>query len=151
MDKIKTRIFCDVTLSAIDPAGVLARIENTGHGAQNLFFGKVRAENRGREVVAVAYDAAVGLAYRALQEIAAEATQRWGREMNICVVHRIGKLAVGEVSVAIGVSATHRDEAYQASRYIIEQIKVRAPIWKKEYYSTGETDWLKGHSLCQHV
>lgn len=68
--------------------------------------------------------------------------------MRICIVHRIGKLAQGDISVGVGVSSPHRDECYQASRYVIEEIKRRAPIWKREAYESGETEWLKGHMLC---
>lgn len=120
------------------------------HGAQNYFFGSVRDFNMGKNVVAVSYDAYIPLGEKVLREIAYEAQDRWGLDLRICVVHRVGTLAVGEMSVGIGVSSPHRDESYQASRYIIEQIKIRAPIWKKEHYEDGETEWLKGHALCQH-
>lgn len=120
------------------------------HGAQNYFFGSVRDFNLGKKVVAVSYDAYIPLGEKILKELAQEAQDRWGLDLRICVVHRVGQLAVGEVSVGIGVSSAHREEAYQASRYIIEQIKLRAPIWKKEHYEDGETEWLKGHALCSH-
>lgn len=143
------RIRCSVTAGKIDPTTVLAFANESGNGAQTFFFGAVRARNAGRDVVAVEYDAAEALAERVLGEIASEALSKWGRGLKIQVIHRTGRLEVGELSVAIGVSSPHRDEAYLASRYVIEQIKVRAPIWKKEIYSDGETEWLKGHALCQ--
>ncbi len=144
------RILCEIVNEKIDPSEVFEFASDFGHGAQNFFFGSVRSENLGREVVAVGYDAATPLAEKVLNEIATEALSRWGDTIRVCVLHRVGKLSVGEVSVAIGVSSKHRDESYQASRYIIEEIKKRAPIWKKEFYSDGETEWLKGHALCQH-
>lgn len=143
-------IWCIVTDKRISPIDVFELASDLSHGAQNFFFGAVRAKNLGRTVVAVAYDAFVPLAEATLFEIAREARSKWGESLKICVTHRTGKLEVGELSVAIGVSSPHRNESYQASRYIIEQIKKRAPIWKKEFYDNGETEWLKGHALCQH-
>ena len=144
-------VLCVVTEKQINPSEVFALTSNFSHGAQNFFFGAVRAKNLGRTVVAVAYDAFVPFAEVTIFEIAGEARTKWGDSLKICVIHRTGKLKVGELSVAIGVSSPHRDESYRASRYIIEQIKQRAPIWKKEFYENGETEWLKGHALCQHV
>lgn len=143
-------IWCIVSEKKINPTDVFEFASDFGHGAQNFFFGAVRAKNFGRTVVAVAYDAFVPLAEATLFEIVRESKAKWGKSLKICVMHRTGKLDVGELSVAIGVSSPHRDECYQASRYIIEQIKQRAPIWKKEFYDNGETEWLKGHALCQH-
>lgn len=144
-------VYCEVSEKKIDPAAVVEFTNDTSHGAKNYFFGAVRKSNVGKNVVAVAYDAAIPLAIQSLKEIANEAVLKWGTSLKICVFHRVGKLEVGEVSVAIGVSSIHRDESYLASRYVIEQLKVRAPIWKKEYYLDGETQWLKGHALCQHT
>jgi molybdopterin synthase catalytic subunit len=116
-------------------------------GAQVVFCGVVRNRNDGRDVVAVTYDAHRTLAERTFQELAEEACARWGEDLSIVVAHRAGRLSVGEVSVVIGVASPHRDEAYQASRYLIEQLKVRSPVWKLEHYADGESDWLEGHSL----
>lgn len=144
------KILCKILETPIESNEVFQFTHHPSHGAQNFFFGAVRGKNMGRDVVAVEYDAAIQLAETTLREIAQEAQTQWGESLKICVLHRIGKLAVGEVSVAIGVSSPHRDESYQASRYVIEEIKKRAPIWKREFYLDGETEWLKGHALCQH-
>ncbi len=125
-------------------------LTDPGHGAQTVFLGRVRDLNHGRKVVAVSYDLFFPLAHAVFTEIAREALAQWGTSMRLGIFHRMGRLDVGEVSVAIGVSSPHRDEAYQASRFVIENIKHRAPIWKKEHYEDGETEWLKGHSLCGH-
>lgn len=146
----ESRVYCKVTADKIEPNLVFEFASDFGHGAQSFFFGSVRSRNLGREVIAVDYDAATPLAEKVLREISAEALSRWGDTLRICVFHRVGKLSVGEISVAIGVSSKHRDESYRASRYIIEEIKKRAPVWKKEFYPEGETEWLKGHALCQH-
>ena len=144
------RVSSVVTEFAIQNQEIFQFVQDFEHGGQCFFFGAVRSQNHGLQVVAVEYDAFIPLAEKTFTEIAHEAIAKWGNDLKIIVRHRTGKLLVGEISVAIGVSSKHRDEAYQASRYVIEQIKVRAPIWKKEYYTNGETEWLKGHSLCQH-
>lgn len=116
-------------------------------GAHIVFFGVVRNLNEGRRVLAVTYDAHRPLAEKTFREIAEEACTRWGSDLGIFVAHRTGRLSVGEVSVLIGVASPHRDEAYEASRYVIEQLKVRSPVWKQEHYADGDSTWLKGHSL----
>lgn len=121
------------------------------YGAVAQFVGVVRNHNRGRAVKAVEYDIFAPLARRVLEEICQETRKQWGEKTYLYVAHRHGKLAVGEASVIIIAATPHRDEAFTACRYIIEQIKLRAPIWKKEHYDSGESEWVKGHSLCQHA
>ena len=116
-------------------------------GALLVFSGVVRNRNEGRQVLAVTYDAHRPLAEKTFREIAEEACARWGADLTVVVAHRAGRLSVGEVSVLIGVASSHRDEAYQASRYVIEQLKLRSPVWKQEHYADGDSGWLKGHSL----
>lgn len=147
---MKDSVYCEVSDALILPLSVFDFAKDHGHGAQAFFFGAVRSENMGKKVLGVAYEAAPLLALKTIEEIARECLVKWGSSLRIMVVHRTGKLLVGDLSIAIGVTSCHRDEAFQASRYIIEEIKVRAPIWKKEYYADGETEWLKGHALCQH-
>jgi molybdopterin synthase catalytic subunit len=148
--KQRGEITCWISEEKINQPQILEMTPQRSHGAQNYFFGSVREVNLGKKVVAVSYDAYIPLGEKILREISMEAQDQWGFELRITVSHRVGALNVGECSVGIGVSSPHRDEAYQASRYIIEQIKKRAPIWKKEFYEDGETEWLKGHALCQH-
>lgn len=119
-------------------------------GAEVWFYGRVRNHNFGRQVLSVEYDAFGPLCENVFREIAEE-SQRWSKGGAITIIHRHGLLEIGEISVAIGVSTPHRDEAYKASRFIIEQIKVRAPVWKKENYVDGQSEWVKGHALCQHA
>ena len=120
------------------------------HGAQIIFSGRVRNHNQGKKVMGVSYDAYQPLAKTALEEIATEAKAKWGDDLSITVAHRFGRLGIGEVSVVILVSSRHRDESYKASRYVIEQLKVRAAIWKQEHYEDGDSEWLQGHALCGH-
>jgi molybdopterin synthase catalytic subunit len=123
---------------------------NSSHGAINYFIGIVRNFNLGLNVVGMEYDCFVPLCEKTFLDIATEAQNKWDKDANILIIHRHGKLDIGEASVAIVATTRHRDESYQITRYIIEEIKVRAPIWKKEYYQDGETDWVRGHALCQH-
>ncbi len=139
-----------LTETPIDVAGLLKEI-SPHHGAQLVFSGVVRDHNHGRSVLAVSYDAHPVLTQKVLRDIAGEACAQWGEGLYVRFHHRVGRLAVGEVSTAIVVSSPHRDEVYQASRYLIEELKKRAPIWKKEHYTDGDSEWLQGHALCGHV
>jgi molybdopterin synthase catalytic subunit len=143
--------FCKIVDQPIDLAQVLSHLEDPRHGAQNIFVGNVRNHNMGKQVVSVSYDAFTELAENILSEICSEASKKWGEALKFVVFHRTGSLKIGESSIVIAVGSPHRDESYQASRYVIEQIKVRAPIWKKEFYTDGETEWVKGHTLCCHA
>jgi molybdopterin synthase catalytic subunit len=139
-----------VTLDPIDLGKVASWSPHSKHGAINSFVGIVRSSNLGREVVAMEYDCFIPLCEKTFTEIALEAQQKWANDANIFILHRHGRLAVGEASVAIVATTGHRDESYRITRYIIEEIKTRAPIWKKEHYKDGETEWVQGHALCQH-
>ena len=134
----------------LDAAAVAGRLSDSSHGAQVLFVGVVRDENRGRKVRSVSYDAFEPLAEKTLRDICLEAGAKWGAGLRFVAVHRTGRLTLGEASVIVGVGSPHRVEAYEASRYVIEKLKLRVPIWKMEEYVDGETEWLRGHALCAH-
>ncbi len=134
---------CRIISQPIDAATLLAEVATPSDGAVLLFWGVVRNENDGREVNGLEYEAYAEMAEAKLREIVAEAAQRW-RIGEIAAVHRIGKLNVGEASVGIAVAAPHRAEAYEASRYVIEELKRRVPIWKREHYLDGPSAWLGG-------
>lgn len=134
---------CRVTDEPIDPAAVLAGAAGPGDGAALLFVGMVRDRNDGRDVGHLEYRAYAEMAERVLEEIVREAETRW-EVGEATVVHRVGRLEIGETAVAIVVAAPHRGEAYEASRYIIEELKKRVPIWKREGYVEGESEWLPG-------
>ena len=125
-------------------------VANPAHGGEVHFFGVVRDLNDGRRVLAVSYEAHAPLCEATFREIAEAMVQRYGPALDVALVHRVGRLAVGEVSIAICVSSPHRDEAYRASRDIIEAVKHRAPIWKQEHYVDGDSGWVQGHALCAH-
>lgn len=134
-----------ITRQPLDPAAVLGLVGDPGDGAVLLFLGTVRDRNEGRRVVAIEYDAYVPMAEQILAAIAREAAARYGTP-RIAVGHRVGELAVGEVSVAIAVSSTHRAEAFDAARYVIEEIKRRLPVWKRERHPEGDARWVAGQA-----
>lgn len=136
-------ILSSVSPDVIVPAEVLARVGSDEDGAVLLFLGIVRDHADGRAVKGMHYDGYVEMAEPILAEIAAEAATRLGTE-RLAVAHRIGDLVIGDVSVAIAVSSPHRAEAYEASRYVIEEIKTRLPVWKKEHYADGGARWVEG-------
>jgi molybdopterin synthase catalytic subunit len=116
----------------------LAALQGTGaaDGALCLFVGVVRGENEGRRVVRLDYEAYEEMALPMMEEIAAEARARFGVS-DVRIVHRLGRLEVGEVSVAVAVASPHRAEAFAACRYAIDTLKAKVPIWKKEFYADG--------------
>ncbi|MGH7502988.1 MAG: molybdenum cofactor biosynthesis protein MoaE [Longimicrobiales bacterium] len=132
-----------VTAKPIHAATVLDHVGTEDDGAILTFLGTVRRNNDGMAVRGMRYDAYESMAQRTLEEIASEAHQRWNVS-RIAVVHRTGELDIGDVSVAIAVSAPHRAESFEAVRYIIEELKKRLPVWKKEHYVSGEERWLNG-------
>jgi len=129
-----------LTAAAIDPARVAALVAAPGAGGTVLFIGTVRDENRGREVLSLHYEAFAPMAVREITAIAAEARTRFGVR-GVAVHHRTGSLALGDVAVVVAVAGVHRAEAFLAARYVIDELKARAPIWKKEIYRDGES-WL---------
>lgn len=136
-------VHCAVGPDAIDPGAVLARVGSDEDGAALLFVGVVRNHADGRAVSGMRYDAYVEMAGKELRSIAAEAAVRLGTD-RVAVEHRIGELGIGDVSVAIAVSSPHRAESFDAARYVIEEIKKRLPVWKKEHYFDGTAEWVEG-------
>ncbi len=139
-----------IVTAPIDVEALLQKVAAAEDGAAVLFLGVVRDHNDGRSVSGMEYEAYVEMAERVLADISSEAAHVLGTD-RVAVEHRIGTLAVGEVSVAIAVSSPHRDEAYRASRHVIEEIKKRLPVWKQEHYLDGERTWLPGHTPAPEV
>lgn len=135
-------MYAAIVHEPIDPLAVLARVGGAQDGAVVLFLGTVRDHNDGRPVRGLRYEAYEEMAATVLEAITREAADR--AVTDVAVAHRVGELSVGEHSVAIAVAAPHRADAYDASRYIIEEIKKRLPIWKHEHYVDGEARWLGG-------
>jgi molybdopterin synthase catalytic subunit len=125
----------------IDAAALLAEVGDASTGATTLFLGTVRNVNDGRAVSGIEYSAYRAMAERELEAIAREAVERFDTS-RVVVEHRLGTLSLGDVSVAIAVAHAHRGPAYDASRYIIEALKRRVPIWKREAYVDGTREWV---------
>ena len=127
-----------------EPAGVGADSETSAgrDGAVVTFLGLVRNHNRGRSVRYLEYEAYEPLALKAFERIAAEIGERWP-SARLALHHRIGRLEIGEASVAIAARAPHRGDAYAACRYAIERVKQIAPIWKREFLDGGDV-WIEG-------
>jgi molybdopterin synthase catalytic subunit len=125
----------------LDPAALLAEVAGVANGASILFVGTVRDVNDGRPVSGIEYTAYESMAARELDSIVSEAASRFGTH-DIVVEHRIGQLGLGEASVVIAVAHAHRAQAYDASRFMIEELKRRVPIWKREEYLDGTREWV---------
>jgi molybdopterin synthase catalytic subunit len=128
-----------------DIAPLRARLLSNKAGAYLGFEGWVREVNEGRPVLALTYEAYVALAEAEGEKILDEALQRFAI-VDAAAVHRVGRLVLGELAVWVGVSAGHRDGAFAASRWIIDEIKARVPIWKHEHYADGDAGWLHPES-----
>lgn len=125
----------------IDVAAIVAEVTGPANGAVSLFLGTVRDTNQGRPVLAIEYSAYSEMAERELAALAQEAVEMFGTE-HVVIEHRTGYVALAEPSVVIAVASPHRAAAQDASRWIIEQLKQRVPIWKKEHYVDGTREWV---------
>jgi len=129
------------TASPIDTAAARRELLDPGAGGFASFEGWVRDHNEGLAVGRLEYEAFEALAVKEGDRILAEALERFPVKHALCV-HRIGALAIGELAVWVGVSSAHRGEAFDACRYIIDEVKHRVPIWKKEHYLNGDSGWV---------
>jgi molybdopterin synthase catalytic subunit len=132
----------DVVDHPIDTAQVLASVSHPGAGGIALFVGTTRNHSHGKEVLYLEYEAYVPMALSMMTQIAAEATARWGLHA-ISIVHRRTRVGIGEASVVIAVSSSHRKEAFEACRYAIDTLKKTVPVWKKEFFADGAV-WVDG-------
>lgn len=132
-----------ISAGPLDPAALLAQVAGESAGAVVLFTGLVRGVNAGRRVVTVHYEAYAAMAEAELDRIVAEAVARFPGSA-IAAAHRTGMLAVGETSVAVAAAHAHRAAAFDACRYVVEELKRRVPIWKHEHYADGSAAWLDG-------
>jgi molybdopterin synthase catalytic subunit len=133
---------CD---TALLPAQLQRAVQDPSCGGYASFEGWVRNCNEGQTVLRLEYEAFAPLAAREGQRILEAARERFG-VMHASCAHRIGDLGVGELAVWVGVSAVHRGEAFDACRFIIDEVKHRVPVWKKEHYTDGNSGWVN----CEH-
>lgn len=132
---------CHVGPEMVDPADVMRRVMAPGNGGIATFVGTVRDHADGELVTGLAYSAYEAMAQRELSLIVREAAGL-AQGLAVAAVHRTGSLGVGEISVAIAAGHAHRGPAFEACRYVIEQIKQRVPIWKREQFASGVSDWV---------
>jgi molybdopterin synthase catalytic subunit len=129
-----------ISATAIEVAPLREALLAQAAGAYASFEGWVRDHNEGRAVLGLAYEAYEALAESEGEKVLAEARAKFAI-VDVACVHRSGELAIGELAVWVGVSAAHRDAAFSACRYVIDEVKARVPIWKRERYADGEALW----------
>lgn len=137
----------DITEQPLLLEPLIEAVQRPSSGAVATFLGVVREQTRGRQVRYLEYEAYREMAIAKLREIADEIRQKWKVD-DVAIVHRIGRLQIGQASVAIAVSAPHRHEALAACAYAIDRLKEIVPIWKKEVWTDGE-EWA-GPGTCTH-
>lgn len=130
-----------ISTAPVDPMALKRTLEADEAGACVCFEGWVRNHNDGEPVTALEYETHEPLAVKEGERVLAEALERFAVVRVECV-HRAGKLEIGDCAVWVGVSAAHRGAAFDACRYVIDEIKQRLPIWKKEHYVSGESGWV---------
>lgn len=135
--------------TAIDPDALRRQLFDPAAGAYCGFEGWIRNLNEGETVLRLEYEVYKPLAVSEGEKVLAEAAEKFPHLHAQCV-HREGLLEIGDCAVWVGVSSPHRDEAFQACRYIIDQVKVRLPIWKKEFYASGDSGWVNCERCAQH-
>ena len=129
-----------LTLNRINIKAVVDDVTTPESGGIDLFVGTTRNHARGRSVTLLEYEAYRPMAVGVMEQLEREAHRRWPLN-RVAIVHRLGKVPVGEASVAIAVSSAHRKEAFEACRFLIDTLKKEVPIWKREYFSDGTTEW----------
>jgi len=130
-----------LTTAPIDSAALLARVSSPAAGAVVLFLGTVRELTAGRQTLRLHYDCYPAMAEKKLAELEQEAQSRWPL-VAAAVIHRLGRLELGEASVAVAVSSAHRDVAFEAGRWLIDTLKEVVPVWKQEHWADGSTEWV---------
>ena len=133
---------CRITREPIDEQELIRAVQTPADGAVCVFYGVVREDSMNKKVRFLEYDAYPEMAEKKMREILDEVAKRWP-EQRAAIVHRIGKLEIGEPSVVIAVGSPHRPESFEACRYVIDRVKQEVPIWKKEVFADGE-QWVEG-------
>jgi molybdopterin synthase catalytic subunit len=130
-----------LTNTVIDYTALTESVRSSAAGAVVLFLGTVREMTDGRQTTALDYEAFPQMAEAKLEELLVEARQKWPI-VHAGIAHRLGRLELGAVSVAIAVSTPHRQQAFEAGQYLIDRLKQIVPIWKKENWADGSTEWV---------
>ena len=131
-----------ITSEVITEAEVREVVESPESGAIVLFLGTVRNNTDGRSVKHLEYEAYAPMAERKMAQIGEEISEKWGIR-RVAIVHRVGTLEIGEVSVAVGVASPHRKDGFEACKYAMDRLKQIVPIWKREVWTDGKAEWVK--------
>ncbi|HEU5171215.1 MAG TPA: molybdenum cofactor biosynthesis protein MoaE [Gemmatimonadales bacterium] len=134
-----------LTTAPLELGRLVTRVSAPGRGGIACFLGVVRDQQGGRAVARLDYSAYEPMAEAECERIVTEARGRWNAE--VALEHRLGRLEIGEAAVAIAAAAAHRDAAFAACRYAIEQVKQRVPIWKREEYVDGGVEWVNPQAV----
>lgn len=138
-----------LTYETIDYAALTESVRSNAAGAVVLFLGTVREMTNGRQTTALDYEAFPEMARAKFEELIAGARDKWPI-VNAAIVHRLGRLELGDVSVAVAVSTPHRQQAFEAGKFLIDRLKEIVPIWKKENWADGTTEWVHpGVESCE--
>lgn len=129
----------------LDSAAADAFLRTEAAGGITLFVGTTRRWTGERETIRLAYDAYAPMAVKKMRILADEAADRWPTQ-KICLLHRLGEVPPPEASVVVGVACAHRAEAFAACRWLIDTLKAQVPIWKREHYADGSTEWVQGQT-----
>jgi molybdopterin synthase catalytic subunit len=124
-------------------------VHSPARGGVSVFLGQVRDHHEGRAVTRLDYSAYGAMAEAECARIVAEAERRWN--VGVALRHRVGSLAIGEVAVAVVAASAHRADAFSACRFVIEEVKLRVPIWKREHYADGTATWVDPTAALQHA
>ena len=138
----------ELTRTRIDVTPLLAAAARPECGAVNLFLGTTRDHHEGRHVLRLEYEAYERMALGALDALERSACERFALA-HCAVVHRLGEVPVGEASVAVVMSSPHRAAAFDAARWLMDELKRTVPIWKKEYFAGGDAEWVAGQPLAR--
>ena len=130
-----------LTQSPIDPSAILAQVASNDAGAVVLFLGTTREFTKGRQTASLDYECYPQMAEAKLAELETQAREKWPL-VHVSIVHRLGRLGLGEASIAIAVSSPHRQAAFEAGKWLIDTIKEDVPIWKQENWADGTSEWV---------
>lgn len=138
-----------LTADAIDLAALHAAVHAPDRGGVAAFVGLVRDHHQGRAVLRLDYSAYGPMAEAECARIVAETEERW--RVAVALQHRVGALAIGDAAVAVVAASAHREDAFAACRHVIEEVKRRVPVWKREYYADGTVAWVDPTAAMQHA
>jgi molybdopterin synthase catalytic subunit len=133
----------------IELSPLFARVHSPSRGGIAAFVGQVRDHHDGRAVLRLDYSAYAPMAEAECERIVAEAEARWS--VDVALRHRVGSLAIGDTAVAVVAASAHRADAFAACRYVIEEVKRRVPIWKREHYADGTVTWVNATATLQRA